>query len=193
VLHLKQHFVTAATTVYIYIRHTHIKMHTYVINVHLQRYIQKFISVTFKYLSLFQSSFCNKSDFPTHIINELNPVITSVTRRALRTWENFLGKRTPKKESALQTEQTPEAQGGEHHWRNARGKLQIAGRKRNCLPREKKKKIRAMRRKTNMLCLISVVSFLPGRPPAPVLSQASCKWQECYRWSSNSTHAVLSA
>lgn len=63
-----------------------------------QRYIQKFTSVTSKYLSLFQSSFSNKSDFPMHIINELNPVITSVTCRALRTWENLLGKHAPKKE-----------------------------------------------------------------------------------------------
>lgn len=39
-----------------------------------------------------------------HIINELNPVITVVTCRALRTWENLLGKQTPEKESALQLE-----------------------------------------------------------------------------------------
>lgn len=50
-----------------------------------------------------------------------------------------------------------------------------------------------MRRKTNMLCLNSVIGFLPHRPPCPVLSRSTYTWQEHYRWSSNSTHAALSA
>lgn len=141
----------------------------------------------------FLSSFCNMSDFPMHIINELDPVITAVTCRALRTWENLFGKQAFKMESALQIEWTPWDQGYEHHWRNAGGRIAASKKEKKLFTKEKKIKIRAIRRKTNMFCLNSVVGFLPGRPPAPVLIQASCMWQESYRWSHNSTHAVLSA
>lgn len=163
-------------------------MYTYTL-----RYIQKFTSVTFKYLSLFQSSFCNKSDFPMHIINELNPVITSVTCRALRTGKTCLASKLPKKNQLSRLNElheprvvsiTGEMQGGEIAASRTEKKL---------LTKKKKIKIRATRRKTNILCLNSVVGFLPGRPPALVLSQASCMWQEHYRWSSNITHRALSA
>jgi len=73
------------------------------------------------------------------------------------------------------------------------GRIAASKKEKKLFTKEKKIKIRAIRRKTNMFCLNSVVGFLPGRPPAPVLIQASCMWQESYRWSRNSTHAVLSA
>lgn len=89
----------------VYIRHIHIKMHTYVINVLTHRDIGRNSHQQHLNTSLFfLISFCNMSDFPMLIINELDPVITAVTCRALRTWENLLGKQASKMESALQIE-----------------------------------------------------------------------------------------
>lgn len=153
-------------SLYIYIRHTHKNVYICHKCTHRHRYIEKFTSVTFKYLSLFQSS-CNKSDFYMHIINELNPVITSVTHRALRTWENLLGKQVPRKRISSPDWMNSMSPGWRASLEKHRGKTAASMKEKKLLTNEKKKiKIRALRRKTNKRVLIlllafSLVGFLP--------------------------------
>lgn len=160
---------------------------------HTQRYRQKFTAAIFEYHSF---SWAPSVTWVIFLCILLMSLILWLLQLHAELWElgkTCLASRLPKWNQLSRLNElhgtramniTGEMQGG----RTAASKKE-----KKLFTKEKKIKIRAIRRKTNMFCLNSVVGFLPGRPPAPVLIQASCMWQESYRWSRNSRHAVLSA